>query len=41
MHKPPKVVAAKDNKQVGQATSAELGELVTVLCIINAIGNAV
>lgn len=40
-HKPPKVVAPRGSKQVGQATSAERGELVTLLCIINAIGNAV
>ena len=41
VHKPPKVVAAKGNKQVGQAISSELGELVTVLSIIIAIGHAV
>ena len=42
VHKPPKVVAAKGTKQVGQATSSERGgELVTLLCIIIAIGNAV
>lgn len=41
VHKPPKVIAAKGKKQVGQATSGERGELVTVLFIINAIGNTI
>ncbi|XP_077529007.1 uncharacterized protein LOC144141305 [Haemaphysalis longicornis] len=39
-HNPPKVVAARGEKQIGQVTSAERGELVTVLCTVNAIGNA-
>lgn len=36
---PPKVFAQKGLKQVGQATSAERGELVTVLNFINAAGS--
>ena len=40
-HKPPKVVAARGKKQIGQVTSAERGELVTLLFIINAIGNTI
>ncbi|KAJ8949594.1 hypothetical protein NQ314_008165 [Rhamnusium bicolor] len=35
----PKVVAEKGKRQVGQVTSAERGSLVTVVCIVNAIGN--
>ena len=38
---PPKVIAERGQKQVGQVTSAERGEQVTVLCTVNAIGNAV
>lgn len=38
---PPKVIAARGEKQVGQVTSAERGEQVTVLCTVNAIGNSV
>lgn len=40
-HDSPKVVAARGEKQIGQATSAERGELVTVLCTVYAIVNAV
>lgn len=36
-----KVVAPKVTKQVGQATSAERGTLVTVCCGINALGNSI
>lgn len=38
---PKQVVAEKGKKQVGAITSAERGELVTVVCAINATGNAV
>lgn len=36
-----RVIAPKGTKQVGQATSAERGSLVTVCCGINAIGNSI
>ena len=36
-----RVIASKGSKQVGQATSAERGSLVTVCCGINAIGNSI
>lgn len=35
-----KVVTEKGKKQVGSVTSAERGELVTVVCAVNAAGNA-
>lgn len=38
---PPRVVAARGEKQVGQVTSAERGETVTVLVTVNGIGNTV
>lgn len=38
---PGKVLAPKGTKQIGQVTSAERGELVTMCCAINAIGNAI
>lgn len=38
---PEKVLAPKGTKQIGQVTSAERGELVTMCCAINAIGNAI
>lgn len=41
VQKPKQVVAEKGQKQVGAITSAERGELVTVVCAINAAGNAV
>ena len=41
VHKPPKVVAGKGEKQVGQITSAERGVLVTMCGAVNALGNAV
>lgn len=37
----PKVIARAGAKQVGQAVSAERGELVTLCAIVNAVGNAV
>ncbi|ESO05981.1 hypothetical protein HELRODRAFT_72994 [Helobdella robusta] len=36
-----RVIAAKSNRQVGRVTSAERGQVVTVCCTINAIGNTV
>jgi len=36
--KTPSVIAAKNTKQVSQATSGEKGVLVTTFCIINAAG---
>lgn len=36
-----RVIASKGSKQVGQATSAERGSLVTVCCGVNAIGNSI
>lgn len=41
VNNPPRVIAARGEKQVGQVTSAERGEQVTVLCTVNAIGNTV
>lgn len=41
VHKPPKILAAKGEKQVGQITSAERGTLVTLCGAINALGNSV
>lgn len=35
-----RIVAPKGVKQVGSATSAERGSLVTVICAVNAIGNS-
>ena len=40
VHKPPKVIAKKGSRQVGQTTSAERGELVTLIGAANASGNA-
>jgi len=37
---PKQVVTEKGKKQVGAITSAERGELVTIVCAINAAGNA-
>ena len=37
---PGKIIAKKGVKQVGQVTSSERGELVTLCCMINALGNA-
>ena len=41
MQKPKKVVSQKGKKQVGFVTSAERGELVTVVCVVNAMGTAI
>ena len=41
VHKPPKVIAGKKAKQVGQVTSAERGVLTTVVCAINAAGGCI
>ena len=41
VHKPPRVLAGKGEKQVGQVTSAERGVLVTMCGAVNAIGNAI
>ena len=38
---PSKIVSVRGKKQVGAVTSAERGELVTFVCAINAIGNAI
>ena len=35
-----KVISRKEKKQVGATTSLELGELTTLACAINALGNA-
>ncbi|XP_072145190.1 uncharacterized protein [Dermacentor andersoni] len=40
-HNLPKILAERGEKQIGQVTSVERGELVTILCTVNAIGNAV
>lgn len=40
VHVPPKVIALKGQKQVGQVTSAERGTLVTACCIVAANGNS-
>lgn len=41
VHNPPKIVAPKGQKQVGQVTSGERGILVTACCFISASGNTV
>ncbi|ELT96079.1 hypothetical protein CAPTEDRAFT_120620, partial [Capitella teleta] len=41
VHKPPKVIAGRGEKQVGQVTSAERGVLVTMCGAVNALGNSV
>lgn len=41
VQKPVKLIAARGAKQVGRMTSAERGNLVTVCCAVNAIGNSV
>ena len=41
VHKPPKVIASKGEKQVGQITSGERGQLVTLVGAINAVGNSI
>lgn len=41
VQKPPRVLAGKGEKQVGQVTSAERGVLVTMCGAVSAIGNAI
>lgn len=41
VHKVQRVIAPKGVKQVGQVTSAERGELVTMCCIVSATGQAI
>lgn len=41
MQVPAKIVSTRGKKQVGAVTSAERGELVTIVCAVNAIGNAI
>ncbi|XP_076128435.1 uncharacterized protein LOC143109550 [Alosa pseudoharengus] len=41
VQKPQQVVTETGKKQVGSVTSAERGELVTVVCAVNAAGNAI
>ena len=41
VHVPPKVIAGKGIKQVGQMTSGERGKLVTIISAVNAGGNTV
>ena len=40
VHKPRKVIAEKGCRQVGQATSTEKGQLITLIGAANAAGNA-
>ena len=40
VHKVPKVIAPKGIKQVGQVTSGERGELMTMCCVVSASGQA-
>ncbi|XP_065672236.1 uncharacterized protein LOC136090056 [Hydra vulgaris] len=39
VQKVPKVIAPRGSKQIGQVTSGERGELVTMCCIVSATGN--
>lgn len=41
VQRPNQIVAAKGTKQVGLVTSAERGELVTLCCAVNALGNSI
>lgn len=41
VQKPRQVVTEKGKKQVSSITSSERGELVTVVCAVNAAGNAI
>ncbi|XP_031332515.1 uncharacterized protein LOC116162896 [Photinus pyralis] len=41
VHKPPKIIGEKGAKQIGQVTSAERGQLITLCCFVNATGNTV
>ena len=40
-HKPDKIIDLKGKKQVNGITSAERGELVTIVCGANALGNVI
>ena len=40
VHKPNRVIAKTGSKQVGAIVSGERGQLVTICCAVNAIGNA-
>jgi len=40
VQKPPKVIAETGTKQVGAITSSERGQLVTICCAVNAVGQA-
>jgi len=41
VQKPPKVIAQTGVKQVGAITSSERGQLVTVCCAVNAVGQSI
>ena len=41
VQKPKKVISQKGKKQVGSVTSAKRGELVTAVCVVNAMGTAI
>ena len=41
VHKPPRVIASKGEKQLGQITSGERGQLITLVGAINAVGNSI
>lgn len=41
VHVPPKIISPKGVKQVGQMTSGERGQNVTLIAAINALGNAI
>ena len=41
VQKPKKIIVPKGQKQVGQLTSAERGQLVTICCAINAAGRSI
>ncbi|KAL2092745.1 hypothetical protein ACEWY4_012543 [Coilia grayii] len=41
IQKPKQVVTERGRKQVGSVTSKERGELITLICAVNALGNAV
>jgi len=39
VHKPPKILASRGQKQVGKITSGEKGQTTTVICAMNAVGS--
>lgn len=41
VHVPPKIISSKGVKQVGQMTSGERGQNITLIAAINALGNAI